>query len=145
MKLFGHPIHLMLIHFPSALFPMDFVCSVMGRYTQNESFIDASFYAICGGVILGWLAIVFGTFDLINVFEKHPEAMKKALVHGCLNSTVIIVYTVIAYVQFRHYPLLPANSNSLLLLKAGTIVLMIAGNYLGGSLILRYGVAVENK
>ncbi len=93
--------------------------------------------------MLGWLAIVFGTFDLMSVFEKKPAAMKKALLHGCINTTVVSVYTVLAYLQYRHYPLL--RPDSILIVKAATIGCMIAGNFIGGSLILKHKVAVENE
>ena len=145
MKILGHPVHIMLIHFPSALFPMDLVCSAISYYSGDSSFTEASFYAMSGGVILGWIAVIFGTFDLLNVFEKKPEAMNKALVHGCINVTVVIIYTVLAYIQYKHYPLLQPDNMLLLIIKAVTIGLMIVGNFIGGSLILKHKVAVENE
>ncbi len=144
MKILGHPIHLMLIHFPTALFPMDLVCSIINYYTGNTSFIDASFYAICGGVIFGWFAVAFGLFDLTGVISKSPNAIKSALIHGGLNIIVVIAYTVLAWLQYKRYPLLEADSLMTLSVKVLVNIFMLAGNYFGGRLILKYKVAVQD-
>ncbi len=54
----------MLIHFPSALLPMDFVCYGLLYYTHQTSFAYASFYALFGAVVLGWAAALFGILDI---------------------------------------------------------------------------------
>ena len=144
MKLFGHPIHVMLIHFPSALFPMDLVCSALFLYTGDSSFTTASFYAVAGGVGLGWLAIAMGAMDLIGVSERHPDVLKKALIHGLLNTTMVLVYTVFSYSAYKVYPALVPDSLSVVVLKAALVLTLVVGNFLGGSLILKHKVAVEN-
>lgn len=83
MKLFGHPVHLMLIHFPAALFPMELVCYFIFYKTGNSSFGNASFYATFGGVLLGWVAIVTGTIDLI-IIKDDGAVQAKALIHGTI-------------------------------------------------------------
>jgi len=41
MKFAGHPIHTMIIHFPTALLPMDLVLSLLGFYYHQASFTSA--------------------------------------------------------------------------------------------------------
>lgn len=142
MKLFGHPLHLVFVHFPAALFPMDFICSLLFRYSGVPSFADASFYALCGGVTAGWIAVIFGTFDLLGVMEKHREAMKKALLHGGINTAVILVYSLLAYAQYKQVPW--ADGMGILVLKGLALAGMVIGNFMGGNLILKHRVAVEN-
>jgi uncharacterized membrane protein len=143
MKIFGHPIHVMLIHFPAALFPMDFTCSVIGYFTGGSSFVQASFYAMIGGAALGSGAIITGTFDLLNVINEKSSIVKKALLHGSINGTVVIIYIVLAFIAFKRYPQLEQDGIIKLILKGGLISFMILGNYLGGSLILKDKVGVE--
>lgn len=145
MKIFGHPIHVMLIHFPSALLPMDLVCAILALCTGNQSFTDASFFAMAGGVIFGALAIVTGAFDLIGVSENKPLALKKALVHGGINATVIIAYSVLAFIAYKNYPVLPQDTLAAIILKGALVTFMIVGNYLGGSLVLKHGVGLESQ
>jgi uncharacterized membrane protein len=145
MKILGHPIHIMLIHFPSALLPMDLACSALGYYTGNSSFTDASFFAMAGAVLFGSLAIITGTFDLLGLIEGKPHALKKALIHGGINATVIIAYSILAFRAWKQFPELTQDGIGLLVLKGSLITFMIAGNYLGGSLILKHRVGLENS
>jgi uncharacterized membrane protein len=144
MKILGHPLHIMLIHFPSALLPMDLVCSLLGYYTDNSSFTDASFFAMAGAVVFGGLAIITGTFDLIGLVDNKPLALKKALVHGGINATVIITYSILAFRAWKEFPALTQDGVGVLIFKACLITFMIVGNYLGGSLILKHRVGLEN-
>jgi uncharacterized membrane protein len=144
MKFLGHPIHIMLVAFPSALFPFECVCAGLGYYTQTQAFTDASFYAMAGGTLLGWAAIACGILDLLKAFRDYPKAVKTAVIHASLNTCVIIAYTVLTYSQYKNYPAFKPNDLSVLILKAGIIGLMLCGNYFGGSLILKYKIAVEN-
>lgn len=144
MKILGHPLHIMVIHFPSALLPMDFVCSLLGHYTGHASFIDASFFALAGAVIFGGLAIITGAFDVIGMAERKPGAVKKALIHGGINGSVIIGYSVITFRAWKQFPDLAEDNSLMLIIKACLLSFMFVGNYLGGSLILKHKVGLEN-
>jgi uncharacterized membrane protein len=143
MKIFGHPLHIMLIHFPSALFPMDLVCSLAGYYKEDTSFVSASFYAICGGVVLGWLAVITGVIDLVGILKNKPGSIKKAIIHGSINTTVLTGYTLLGLMAFKKYPELVADGPGKLFIKAALVAILIIGNYIGGSLILKDKIAVE--
>ena len=143
MKVFGHPLHIMLIHFPSALFPMELVCYALYYYTGQASFAQAALYAMTGGVALGWLAAIFGGMDMLKIPSDKIEIMKKALLHGCINVTVITVYTVLAYSLFKKYPDLPKATITLLIVKFCVVGFMIIANYMGGSLILKDKIGIE--
>jgi uncharacterized membrane protein len=133
----------MLIHFPSALLPMDVVCYAIGYCRGDNSFAFASFYAMAGAVITGWLAVIFGALDITGIAPEKEEVMKKALLHGSINATIIIAYTVLAYSAYEHYPALPGASATVLIAKTILVTCMIAGNYIGGSLILKYKIGVQ--
>ena len=146
MKFFGHPIHVMLIHFPAALFPMELACYFIFYKTGDPSFGNASFYAMFGGAVLGWLSIITGAIDLVNI--KDSGALQaKALIHGTINTIVVLTYTILASMIYKVYPNLPVATVTLLAVKVSLNILMIAGNYLGGNLVLKdkIGVIYSNK
>ena len=145
MKIFGHPLHMMLIHFPSALLPMDLLCSFLGYYTGNSSFTDAAYFALAGGVGFGALAIITGVFDLAVIAEHKPLALKKALIHGVINSGVVIAYSIFAFRGYHQFPDLVQDTLTVLIVKGGLLTFMIAGNFLGGSLILKDKVGLINN
>ena len=143
MKILGHPLHLMLIHFPSALFPMELVGYGIFYFTGDRSFATASFYAIAAGSILGWLAIITGAMDLLKLFPDRTKVMNKTLIHGSINTTVVLVYSVFAWIGFTKYPQLPEASLVVLISKAWLVAFMLVGNYLGGSLVLKDKIGVD--
>jgi uncharacterized membrane protein len=144
MRILGHPVHIMIIHFPSALFPAELVLYALFFYTGGRSFADASYYAMIGAVISGWTAVILGVTDLTAIPSTKPEAIKKALYHGGLNTSILIIYSVLAYLPYKKYPELPPATISLLVVKGFLITLLLIGNYWGGELILKHKVAIEN-
>lgn len=144
MKIFGHPVHMMLIHFPAALFPAECVCYGLFYFTGKPSFADASYYSMLGGVSMGWLAVIFGAMDLLKIPRDKRKVITKALIHGSINTTVLIVYTVVAYSLYKKYPVLPRADVLILTMKIILVSLLITGNYIGANLVLRYRVGVEN-
>lgn len=145
MKILGHPIHLMLIHFPSALFPMELVCYAAFYFKGEQSFSTASFYALMAGSVIGWLAIITGAMDLLKIDSSRTKVMNKALIHGSINTTVVLAYSVFACIGFMKYPALPDANLTVLILKFLLVVSMLAGNYLGGSLVLKDKVGTGNN
>src|ERR1043165_2064020 len=98
MKLFGHPIHLLLIHFPSALFPMDVICSICAILYHRPGFSEAAVYAEFGGVVIGWLAALAGIADVAGVMKHKPQALNRALIHGAVNAAVLTGFTVFSII-----------------------------------------------
>lgn len=121
---------------------MDLICSVLAVYTGDPVFTGAAFMAVVGGVLFGFAAMATGAYDLIAVAEE-KRVLKKALIHGGINATVVIAYSIPAYRAYQAYPSLEPDTIALLVVKAALVTFMIVGNYLGGSLVLRHGVGTE--
>jgi uncharacterized membrane protein len=143
MKIFGHPVHLMLVHFPSALFPMDLACSIIAYVYGITSFVNASFYAMAGGVVLGFMAILAGAADLLGIAKDKPQLVVKVLIHGSINTTVVIGYSVIAFIAYKNYPQLLPDSLLMMVVKGALVTFMIVGNYFGGNLVLKEKIGVD--
>lgn len=144
MKIGGHPVHMMLVHFPTALLPMALFCEIVFYYTQNLSFGTTAFYAAVGGVTMGWLAFCFGFLDLIKIRPEAAKAQKVAMLHGSINTVVLIVYSIFVYQQWKVLPVTELPTMVMLSIKAGAIVLLLAGNYFGGNLVLKYQIGVQH-
>ena len=140
MKLHYHPPHLILVHFPAALFPMDLACSAIALYKHDPTFNYAAFYALAGGVLIGWLAVLFGFADLVKIPPEKSAAQRTALIHGSVNMLMLTGYSVVLFLQWEAgentYASLP-----LLLIKGLLLILLISGNYLGALLVLKYKIA----
>lgn len=145
MKLFGHPLHMIFIHFPSALLPMDLFCSCLYYWQGNTALGQAAFFAMTGGVIVGWIAVIIGLYDLLPITRRGAAALRCALTHGGLNFVVILGYSLLAFTKWKLYPALAPDFLLTLSIKAMLICCMVFGNYFGARLILKYNIAKENE
>ena len=141
MKILRHPLHVILIHFPTALLPMDLVLSYLFYKTGNESYGSAALYCLIAGVVLGLLSGITGLIDLILIKDK--TAMEAALVHGGINLTAILVFSVFAYKSWNLYPQIQVPTITILTVKLITVLFIFIGNYFGGRLIFKHHIAIE--
>lgn len=141
-KLFGHPVHPMLIVFPLGLLSTAVVFDLLYLATGNEDLAIFSFWAIAAGVIGGLAAAVFGAWDYLAIPEG-TRAKRIGLVHGGGNVVVTALF-VISWLMRREDPAyLPDNILPLIvgLLGAG---LALFTAWLGGELVYRLRVAVDD-
>ncbi len=143
MKVFGHPLHMMLIHFPTALLPMDVLLSFFAYYTKDSSLLPAAFYSLAAGVIAGALALFTGIIDLLLIQKDKKAAIGTAVIHGFVNAMVVGFFAVFLYRSWLVYPQLDMPPLSTLILKTVLVVVLFAGNYLGGKLILQHHIGVK--
>jgi uncharacterized membrane protein len=143
MKVFGHPVHMMLIHFPAALLPMDFLLSFFAYYTGDSSLLAGAFYCLVTSVAIGALAIVTGIIDALRIEKDGKQAIATALIHGFINTIVLVFFGIFAYKAWQQYPEITLPAVSTIIIKAVLVVLLFAGNYFGGKLILEYFIGVK--
>ena len=143
-RLFGHPIHAMLVHFPTALFTASFIFDVLGLYTKDLRFAFASFYCMATGLIFGVAAGIFGFIDYLKLVNSSEQVFSKASWHGGLQFCMLSGFGVLFGIRFQSYPdfILPGFLE--MIISGTLIVLLLFGNYLGGDLVVRHGVGVDH-
>jgi uncharacterized membrane protein len=138
-KLFGHPIHQMLIVFPLGLLATSVAFDVAYLGTNDSRFAEVSFWMIAAGVIGGLVAAAFGLIDWLAI---PPGTRAKAVGawHGLGNVVVVALFVASWFVRLGadHRTDLPAFVLSL----AGAGLAVVTG-WLGGELVDRMGVGVD--
>jgi uncharacterized membrane protein len=145
MRFFGHPIHPMIIHFPTALLPADLVLSCLHYYKNEPVYGQAAFFCLAGGVSLGILAALSGVLDLLYIPKENKQALAAGLVHGFVNGIIILFFAVFAYREWSAYPSIAAPGTASLITKGILVLILFGGNYLGGKLIYQYRVGVDKN
>jgi uncharacterized membrane protein len=139
-KLFGHPIHPILIVFPLGLFATAAIFDVMSMVTENSFWTGMAYYLIYAGIIGGLSAALFGFIDYLAI-PRGTRAKSIGLLHGVGN--VIVVALFIGSCMLRRPS--PADPSALALTLSFTgIVLSLLTGWLGGELVDRLGVGVDN-
>jgi uncharacterized membrane protein len=145
VKFLGHPIHALLIHFPTALLPMDAALAFFSYYQNETIFAKAGFYCLIAGVLTGWLAMFTGVIDLLRIPKQKKAAIGNGFTHGIINGSLIMIYSVLVYKGWQLYPNISVPSTTMLITKAILVVTLFAGNFLGGKLIYKHHIGIDIK
>jgi len=137
-KLFGHPVHMMLVHFPSALLPVSLIADFAAIFYGENNFYLFAFYSAVVGTAFGWLALLFGVIDLLSIPPEH-SAFNKALIHGGLNFFWLILFSVYTVMEIKTYPEIGYSSLKLIV-KIAVVTGLLFSNFLGGELVLKFGI-----
>jgi len=140
-RMFDHPIHAMLVHFPSALFPMSLALDALARFGGGSSFAVAAFYAMAGGLLGGVAAAVFGAMDYFRLPATHV-AWKKASLHAFLNFVWLMWFGVLFGLRLKQYPQIELATTLEIILSGVAVAGLLFSNFLGGELVFRHKLGV---
>ncbi|MDQ2692299.1 MAG: DUF2231 domain-containing protein [Chloroflexota bacterium] len=140
LKLFGHPIHPMLVVFPVGLFVMSVLFDILYLLTRNPDLAIASYYMIVAGLIGGVLAAIFGAIDWLGL-PYNSRAWNMGIGHGIGNFVVLGLFLLTWLRRRDNTDFIPETAT--LLLSALGLGLLLVTAWMGGELIYRLGVAVD--
>lgn len=141
MRLFGHPVHPMLVHFPIAFWTV----AMFGYMSEAAGAGDlagmVARFSNTAGLAMAALAMLAGLADLRPIDRQSP-AMTVATRHMMVMATV---WTCFLFALML--PILPDLDQSAAQLGAAAaagfgFLLMAIGGWLGGQLVYRHGVGV---
>src|SRR5690349_17870553 len=90
-KLFGHPIHQMLIVFPLGLLATAVAFDGLSYFTNNSRWTEMAFYMIGAGIVTGLIAAVFGWVDYFGI-PAGTRAKAIGLRHGLGIILVLLLF-----------------------------------------------------
>lgn len=137
--LFGHPIHQMLIVFPLGLLATSFFFDIARLSSGNPQWGVISYWLIVVGIVTGLLAAIFGLIDWLAI-PPDTRAKRIGLLHGAGNVVVVGLFAASWYLR-RNDPGDPAGTA--VTLSGLAVLLALVTGFLGGELVDRLGVGVE--
>lgn len=139
-KLFGHPIHQILIVFPLGLLSTAVIFDVILLISDNARWAEISYWMIAAGIVGGVAAAVFGLIDWLGI-PRGTRAKRIGLLHGVGNLIVVMLFAA-SWLARRDSPAAP-ETTALVFSFAGGGLAMITG-WLGGELVSRLGIGVDD-
>jgi uncharacterized membrane protein len=139
-KLFGHPIHPMLIVFPLGLLATAVIFDIVHLITGNPEFNRVAFWCIAVGIVGGLLAAVFGAWDWLHI-PSDTRAKRIGAMHGIGNVVVVGLFLVSWLLRLGVADYAP--SGTAYVLSFAAILLALFTGWLGGELVDRLGVGVD--
>jgi uncharacterized membrane protein len=141
VKLLGHPIHPMLIVLPLGLFITAVIFDALYMWRGNATFAVVAYWNIAVGIVGGLLAAIFGLIDWLAIPDG-TRAKRIGMLHG---GTMLLVVTLFAFVLWaRSNAVDPLLTTALFSAEIVALLLGAAGGWLGGELVDRLGVGVDD-
>ena len=140
VKLFGHPIHPMLIVFPAGLFTSTVIMDILYLVFRNPVLATIAFYMMIIGIVGGLLAAVFGFIDWSGL-PNDSRAKNIGLWHGLGNFVIVVLFAASWFLRRGSANFVP-SALAMILSFAG-ILLALVTLWIGGELVYRLGVGVD--
>jgi uncharacterized membrane protein len=140
VKFAGHPVHPMLIVFPLGLLTTAVIFDIISLVSGKAQWTVAAYYMIGAGVLGGLAAAVFGWLDWVAI-PRGTRAKRIGLWHGGGNVVVLALF-ILSWLLRRDNPEAPPTGAIVAGLMA--VVLAVITSWLGGELVDRLGVGVDD-
>jgi uncharacterized membrane protein len=134
----GHPIHPMLVVLPLGLWTFALVCDVASLLGGGPGWQTTALYATGGGVVGALLAAIPGLVDLLAITDA--KVRRVAVWHLVLNLVAVAVFALAFWLRWET----PASRAAMLLTFLGVVVIGASG-WLGGELVYRHGMGVQQR
>ena len=142
-KVLGHPAHQMLIPFPFGLLATAVIFDMIYLVWGNPTMATVAFWMIAAGIVGGLVAAPFGLIDYLAI-PQGTRAKSVGLLHGVGNLVVLVLFGLSLWLRYRSP--LPAHQPETLALVLSFAGFALAGvtGWLGGELVDRLGVGVDD-
>jgi uncharacterized membrane protein len=138
-KIFGHPIHQMLVAFPLGLLGASLIFDIVHFVTGDGKWAEFAFWMIALGIATGLMAGVFGLIDFLAI-PGRTRAKSGGVWHGLGNAVVLGLFAISCLLRWPN-PSAPAVSA--VILSAIGVGFAIGTSWLGGELVDQFGVGVN--
>jgi uncharacterized membrane protein len=138
-KLFGHPVHQMLIVFPLGLLAMAVIFDLIRLVNGAEGLGISAYYMIAAGVVSGLVAAVFGFIDWLAI-PARTRAKSVGTWHAVGNVAVVILFAASWWIRRGNPGDPPSVAVVIAVVGAG---LSLVTGWLGGELVDRLGIGVD--
>ncbi|HEY0641183.1 MAG TPA: DUF2231 domain-containing protein [Pseudonocardiaceae bacterium] len=141
VRVAGHAAHPMLIVFPLGLLGTAVVFDILHLLTDRGGFATTAAHLLAAGVLSGLLAAATGWADWLLAVPRGTRARQVGLLHGLANGAMLVLFAISWLLRFDTADWTPSWP-AIVLAWAG-VVLALASGWLGGELVERHGIGVE--
>jgi uncharacterized membrane protein len=140
VRFLGHSVHQSLVAFPVGLLATAVILDLIALFGRFPTAVIAAYWMMACGIVGAILAAPFGLIDLLAI-RKDTRAARIGRLHGGGNVIVLLLF-IGSWLIRRDNELQPTGLALLLSFGGGALALVTA--WLGGELVARMGVGVDD-
>jgi uncharacterized membrane protein len=140
LRVLGHPLHPMLIVFPLGLLATAVIFDIIYLASNESIWTQVAYYMIGAGIVGGLVAALPGLVDWLAV-PRGTRAKRIGLLHG-IGNVVVVVLFILSWLMRRGSVAAPPRT-AIILGLLGVVLALVTG-WLGGELVDRLGIGVDN-
>jgi uncharacterized membrane protein len=146
MRVWGHPIHPMLVHFPVAFWTVAAGAYVLSAAGVGEPAAGVARIANGAGLIMALFAMVAGLLELRGI-DSRGEAMRVATWHMMIMATGWVCFLLALVLPISAEAAIDRSLAPLGAAASATVgfLLMAVGGWLGGRLVYEFGIGVRDR
>jgi len=141
IKLLGHPVHQTLVVFPIGLLAGSVIFDLAHGLSGRAELAGVAYWLTAAGVVGALAAAPFGLMDWLSI-PRRTRARRIGALHGGVNLAVVILFAS-SWALRREAPWWDPPALAHWLSALGVTLVVIAG-WLGGELVVRLGVGVDD-
>jgi uncharacterized membrane protein len=136
-KLFGHPVHQMLVTFPIGALGLSVAADLLHVAAGERKYSDAAALALDFGLATGAVAIPFGLIDWLAI-PRGTRARRIGLLHALGNAGMLGLFAASRWLRAQDRDSVEAKC-----LSGAAFMLSGVAAWLGGELVDRHGIGVK--
>jgi uncharacterized membrane protein len=144
VKIFGHPIHPMLVAFPVAFYTAAMVCFLVYNGNSNPFWFKVALAANIAGVAMAVLAALPGFIDWLNI-PAESKAKRTGVAHMSFNVLALVLFAANAYMLYGQWNATQPILRLALPLTIAGFACTLAAGFLGWTLVQTYHVGVSER
>lgn len=141
LRLFGHPVHPALTDFPLALWAFVLLWDIIGASSGGGFWWPMSYWSIVIGLIVAAPTVLSGILDYFSIPTDHP-AERTGIWHMAIMVSTTILYITNLLIR-ETWRVVAISYTWPIILSIIGLGLIIAGGWLGSTLVFRHGVGSE--
>ena len=141
-KILGHPVHPVLVVFPLGLLVTAAVMDAVAFQRESPPLSAVAHYNIGIGLLIGVVAASFGWLDWLAIPDR-TRAKRVGAAHGVANMVAVVLFGIV-WAQ-RQGTADVTISGALLTVEILGLAVLLVGGWLGGELVDRLGVGVDEN
>ena len=136
-KIFGHPVHQMLVTFPIGALGLSVAADMLQVASRQRKYSGAATLALDFGLVTGVAAIPFGLIDWLAI-PGGTRAKRVGLLHALSNAGMLAMFAASRWLRTRD-----RGSREAKLLSGAAFMVSGVAAWLGGELVGRHGIGVK--